>query len=172
MLKDKIEEMEQEHIKITLEKFTLSEFLEDFSLLVDNEENDKEETKKDRVKLMTIHHAKGLEFKYVFIVGLEEGYYPCGMYRKDEELDEERRIFYVAITRAKINCYLSYAKERQNDNESKKRNQSPFLSEINDSQYIEPYEFDNNEDYINYENKYKNEFISSKEFKSEKNQKI
>ena len=173
MLKYKIEEMEQEHIKISLEKFTLSEFLEDFSLLVDNEENDEEENKKDRVKLMTIHQAKGLEFKYVFIVGLEEGYYPCGLYFNDEEeLEEERRIFYVAITRAKINCYLSYAEERLNGEESKIRIQSPFLKEINDTQYIEPYDFENNDKYINYENKYKNEFISSKKIKSKKVGKI
>ena len=131
LLKEKVEEMEQEHIKISLEKFTLSEFLEEFSLLVDNEENDEEESKKDRVKLMTIHQAKGLEFKYVFIVGLEEGYYPCGKYVTDEEeLEEERRIFYVAITRAKINCYLSYAEERLFETEFKKREESRFLSEI------------------------------------------
>ena len=169
LLKEKVEEMEQEHIKISLEKFTLSEFLEEFSLLVDNEENDEEESKKDRVKLMTIHQAKGLEFKYVFIVGLEEGYYPCGKYVTDEEeLEEERRIFYVAITRAKINCYLSYAEERLFENEFKKREESRFLSEIKDYKYIEYYNFENNDNYRNYENRYKNEFIESKIDKSKK----
>jgi superfamily I DNA/RNA helicase len=62
---------------------------------------------------MTIHQAKGLEFKYVFIVGLEEGNYPCDRNIDVEELEEERRIFYVALTRAKINCFLSYAEERK-----------------------------------------------------------
>ena len=104
---------------------------------------------------------------------MEEGYYPCGLYSNDEEeLEEERRIFYVAITRAKINCYLSYAEERLNGEESKIRIQSPFLKEINDTQYIEPYDFENNDKYINYENKYKNEFISSKKIKSKKVGKI
>ena len=167
MLIEKIKEMEEEHIKISLEKFTLSEFLEDFSLLIDNEENDEEEIKKDKVKLMTIHQAKGLEFKYVFIVGLEEGYYPCGNYINDlEELEEERRIFYVAITRAKINCYLSYAIERLNDNESKRREQSRFLEEINDPEFIQIYEFENNYEYRCYENKYRNEFNNTKKIKN------
>ena len=169
LLRDKIEEMEEEHIKISHEKFTLKEFLEDFSLLVDNEENDEEESKKDRVKLMTIHQAKGLEFKYVFIVGLEEGYYPCGKYVTDEEeLEEERRIFYVAITRAKINCYLSYAEERLFENEFKKREESRFLSEIKDYKFIEHYNFENNDNYRNYENRYKSEFNVSKIDKSKK----
>ena len=169
LLKEKVEEMEQEHIKISLEKFTLSEFLEEFSLLVDNKENDEEESKKDRVKLMTIHQAKGLEFKYVFIVGLEEGYYPCGKYVTDEEeLEEERRIFYVAITRAKINCYLSYAEERLFENEFKKREESRFLSEIKDYKFIEHYNFENNDNYRNYENRYKSEFNVSKIDKSKK----
>ena len=101
---------------------------------------------------MTIHQAKGLEFKYVFIVGLEEGYYPCGKYVTDEEkLEEERRIFYVAITRAKINCYLSYAKERLMDYPIKKREESRFLTEINDTKFIEPFDFGNNENYMIYE---------------------
>ena len=173
LLRDKIEEMEEEHIKISPEKFTLKEFLEDFSLLVDNEENDEEESKKDRVKLMTIHQAKGLEFKYVFIVGLEEGYYPCGKYVTDEEeLEEERRIFYVAITRAKINCYISYAKERLMDYPIKKREESRFLTEINDSKFIEPFDFGNNENYMIYEIKYDNEFKSSKKYKTKKVGKI
>ena len=73
-----------------------------------------------------------------------------------EELEEERRILYVAITRAKINCYLSYAKERLFGNDIMKRNESPFLSEINDSKYIQIYDLDQNENYINNEIKYRN----------------
>ena len=81
---------------------------------------------------MTIYQAKSLELKYVFILGLEERYYPCGFHATDiEELDEDRRILYVGITRAKINCYLFYAKERLNGYENKKRHQSPFLNQIN-----------------------------------------
>ena len=121
MLLDKINEMEQENIANNIEKFTLNDFLENFSLLTSNEENDKNESKNDKVKLMTIHQAKGLEFKYVFIVGLEEGNYPCDRNFDVEELEEERRIFYVALTRAKINCFLSYAEERKIGEETKKR---------------------------------------------------
>jgi DNA helicase-2/ATP-dependent DNA helicase PcrA len=153
LLLEKIKEMEQEYICLNNDKFTLSKFLEDFSLLIGNEEEETE-TKKDKVKLMTIHQAKGLEFKYVFIVGLEEEYYPCGAYIKDlEELEEERRIFYVAITRAKINCYLSYANERLINNELKKRNQSRFLSDIYNSKYIQKYDLDNNLNFKNYVDK-------------------
>ena len=153
LLLEKIKEMEEEYICINKDKFTLNKFLEEFSLLMGNEEEEDIENKKDKVKLMTIHQAKGLEFKYVFIVGLEEGYYPCGSYIKDlEELEEERRIFYVAITRAKINCYLSYANERLIDNQLKKREKSRFLSDIYDSQYIQEYDLDNNQNYKNYVN--------------------
>jgi len=173
LLIEKVDEMEQEHIKTSLQKYTLSEFLEDFSLLVDNEENEEEESKKDRVKLMTIHQAKGLEFKYVFIVGLEESYYPCGKYIKDdEELEEERRIFYVAITRAKINCFLSYAEERLIGIEVQKRVQSRFLTEIFDSNFIESFGFETNENYMSYQIRYENEFTSSKKYKNKKIGKI
>ena len=143
--------MEEEYISINKDKFTLNKFLEDFSLLIGNEEETEDsKTKNDKVKLMTIHQAKGLEFKYIFIVGLEEGYYPCGSYIKDiEELEEERRIFYVAITRAKINCYLSYAKERLYDGEFKKRNKSCFLSEIYNPEFIQTYDLDNEQNYKN-----------------------
>ena len=176
-----IKEMEDEHFETKLQEnienlpelFTLSKFLEEFSLFIDNEENDEDENKKDRVKLMTIHQAKGLEFKYVFIVGLEEGYYPCGNYVNDEdELEEERRIFYVAITRAKINCYLSYAHERLIEGELKKRNQSQFLSDIYDSQFIENYDLDNNVNYKDYENCHKNEFNNSSKNKIKAKKKL
>ena len=173
MMKDKIEELEAEHNKMSIEKFTLREFLEGFSILVGNDENDEDENEKDRVKLMTIHQSKGLEFKYVFVVGLEEGYYPCCSFLKDEDgIEEERRIFYVAITRTKINCFLSYAKERIEDSEKEKRFKSRFLEEISDSDYIETYEFENDDNYNIYKNKYKNEFKATKRGKNKKIGKI
>ena len=131
-----------------------------------NEENDINEKSKNenKVKLMTVHQAKGLEFKYVFIVGLEEGYFPCGPYKlDDDELEEERRIFYVALTRAKINCYLSYAKKRFQE----KRDKSRFLYEINDSKLIQNYEPEN---YFKEKNKMYANF--NKKEKKEKKQKI
>ena len=120
---EKVREMEEEYINNGIDKITLNEFLEDFSLLVINDENDAQnESEKNRVKLMTIHQAKGLEFKYVFIVGFEDGYFPCGSHITDlDVLEEERRILYVAITRAKINCYLSYAEQRLKMDENKKK---------------------------------------------------
>ena len=173
MMKDKIEELEAEHNKMSIEKFTLKEFLEGFSILVGNDENDEDENEKDRVKLMTIHQSKGLEFKYVFVVGLEEGYYPCCSFLKDEDgIEEERRIFYVAITRTKINCFLSYAKERLEDSEKEKRFKSRFLEEISDSDCIETYEFENDDNYNIYKNKYKNEFKVTKRGKNKKIAKI
>ena len=150
-LLDKVKEIEDEHIKNNYNQFTLNDFLEDFSLLINNEECDEIETKKDRVKLMTIHQAKGLEFQYVFIVGLEKGYYPVGQYKLDEEeMEEERRILYVAITRAKLNCFLSYATSRLKGDEMEKREPSPFLNEIYDSNYIEIKTIENQDNYRKY----------------------
>ncbi len=151
ILLDKVKEIEEEHIKNNYDQFTLNDFLEDFSLLINNEECDEIETKKDRVKLMTIHQAKGLEFQYVFIVGLEKGYYPVGQYKLDEEeMEEERRILYVAITRAKLNCFLSYATSRLKGDEMEKREPSPFLNEIYDSNYIEIKTIENQDNYRKY----------------------
>ncbi|QQR76973.1 UvrD-helicase domain-containing protein [Candidatus Nomurabacteria bacterium] len=85
------------------------------------------------VKLMTVHAAKGLEFKVVFIVGLEEGLFPherAGQYKKTEEAEEERRLFYVAITRAKEKLYLTYATTRTIYGMRQINSQSSFISDI------------------------------------------
>ena len=137
MLLDKIAEMEEEHINFGLEKYDLNEFLDEMSIFLDNEDNSNNDNK---VQLMTIHQAKGLEFKYVFIVGLEEGNYPCyccDCEENDEIIDEERRILYVAITRAKIKCYISYAKERTIGEIKLKRKPSRFIQEIYDKELVE-----------------------------------
>ena len=171
LLLEKVKEMEEEHIQNSLDKFTLNEFLEDFSLLVTNDESDEEnESKKNRVKLMTIHQAKGLEFKYVFIVGLEEEYYPCGKHVTDiEELEEERRILYVAITRAKINCYLSYANQRLKGDETVRRNVSPFLNEIYDYDLIQSYSIEEENNYKKFKDRYM--YIAKKAKKTQLNMK-
>ena len=91
----------------------LENFLEDVALLTD-QDTDKDEDK-NKVTLMTIHSAKGLEFKNVFVVGLEENLFPSGQAletNKPEALEEERRLFYVALTRAKENAWFSYANQR------------------------------------------------------------
>lgn len=89
---------------------------------------------KDRLKLLTVHNAKGLEFENVFIVGMEDGLFPsikdddnCSPEEKEEE---ERRLFYVAITRAKLNLFISYCKSRNLYGESMIRSPSRFLAEI------------------------------------------
>ena len=89
---------------------SLSEFLSTVSLSTDFDLNNPDE---DKVSLMTLHLSKGLEFKHVFIVGLEEDLFPSALsYNTRSELEEERRLFYVGITRAKENLYLSYANSR------------------------------------------------------------
>lgn len=89
----------------------LSGFLSEVALLTDADEKGKDEA--DRVSLMTIHAAKGLEFPYVFVVGLEENLFPSQMSLTDyRELEEERRLFYVAVTRAMKRLTLTYARTR------------------------------------------------------------
>ena len=137
MLLEKIEEMEEDCIQLGLEKYTLKEFLEQISELVGNEEDYNE----NKVKLMTIHQAKGLEFKYVFVVGLEEGFYPIFCDFDEDEIEEERRVLYVAITRAKIKCYLSYANNRIFEEHNSKRTVSRFINEINNKELVQIYQF-------------------------------
>ena len=142
MLLEKIEESEQEYYSFGSGKYTLDIFLDETSLLLGNEENyDSRKIENDnKVRLMTIHQAKGLEFEYVFVVGLEEEFYPSKLSTgNDLEIEEERRILYVAITRAKKNCYLSYANTRLIGDKESKRIVSRFLDEINKNDLIEIY---------------------------------
>jgi DNA helicase-2/ATP-dependent DNA helicase PcrA len=100
--------------------------LEEASLTDINEEIDN-----NRIKLMTIHNAKGLEFDNVFITGVEEGIFPAiKSMESEEELEEERRLFYVAITRAKKNLAISYAEERNIYGRSTWAGPSLFLEEL------------------------------------------
>jgi len=112
----------------------LSEFLEDVALATDL---DKDTGDDDRVALMTIHLAKGLEFPYVFIVGMEEDLFPSAMSMSTRsELEEERRLFYVALTRAEHQAYLTYAQSRYRWGKLTDSEPSRFINEI-DSQYLE-----------------------------------
>ncbi len=106
----------------------LNAFLQDVALLTDEDRNEKNP---DTVTLMTIHGAKGLEFPYVFIVGLEEELFPSQMMLNSRaDLEEERRLFYVAITRAKSKLTLSYALNRYRFGRLKNCEPSRFLEEI------------------------------------------
>ena len=107
----------------------LTDFLSEVSLLTD-QDNDKERDS-EKITLMTIHSAKGLEFKNVFVVGLEENLFPSALSLNSyKELEEERRLFYVAITRAEEHCYLSFAKSRFKYGKMEFSSPSRFLKDI------------------------------------------
>ena len=107
---------------------TLAAYLQQITLLTDADEKD---PNADTVKLMTIHAAKGLEFPVVFVGGLEEGLFPNAMsINTREELEEERRLFYVAITRAKTRLYLTYANTRYKFGSLMQSDASRFIDEI------------------------------------------
>ncbi len=112
----------------------LSEFLEDVALATDFD-NDKKNTS-NRVSLMTIHLAKGLEFPEIYIVGVEEDLFPSAMSLNTRlELEEERRLFYVALTRAKIRVSITYTKSRYRWGKLIDCDKSRFIDEI-DSKYL------------------------------------
>lgn len=116
------------------ETATLSTFLSEVSLLTD-QDTDKE-TDRDKVTMMTVHAAKGLEFKAVFIVGMEEDLFPSSYNVSSERnLEEERRLFYVALTRAEEFCTISYARTRFRNGSMNFTNPSRFIRDIN-QQYL------------------------------------
>lgn len=107
------------------------DFLAEASLSGDVEPTETEDTERDCVSLMTIHQAKGLEFPNVFIVGIEENLLPSDMSIDEPNgVEEERRLFYVAITRAEQNCFLSYATSRFRNGKSEACRPSRFLKDI------------------------------------------
>ena len=112
----------------------LPDFLSEVSLMSDNESQD--DANEEKITLMTIHSAKGLEFNSVFIVGVEENLLPSSMAQSSaRELEEERRLFYVAITRAKEHCTLTFSKSRYRYGSFEFCEPSRFLKEI-DRAYI------------------------------------
>ena len=114
---------------------TLSEFLENISLLSSVDLTDEEDTN-NKVALMTAHSAKGLEFPYVFVAGMEENLFPSvNMLSSSADVEEERRLFYVAITRAKKAVWLSFASTRMRNGRHESNSPSRFIREI-DSSYI------------------------------------
>jgi DNA helicase-2/ATP-dependent DNA helicase PcrA len=129
-IKDFITEKEEKD-----EAADLALFLEDVALATDFDK-DKEDDQ-PKVSLMTIHLAKGLEYPYVFVVGLEESLFPSAMSMNTRsELEEERRLFYVALTRAEKQAYLSYAQTRYRWGKLIDCEPSRFLEEVDD-QYLE-----------------------------------
>ena len=111
----------------------LVNFLNEVSLITD-QDIDKEEDR-DTVTLMTVHAAKGLEFAYIYIVGMEENLFPSMMVESERDLEEERRLFYVAITRAKERCMITYAKSRFRNGQTQFSNPSRFIYDV-DKRYL------------------------------------
>ena len=116
--------------------FTLDDFLENVSLLSNVDVSEDEDTN-NKVALMTAHSSKGLEFPYVFVAGMEENLFPSvSMLSAKPEVEEERRLFYVAMTRAKKAVRLSFAGTRMRNGKHESNAPSRFLKEI-DPRYIE-----------------------------------
>lgn len=137
---DRREESGEEHVGIT-------EFLQEISLQSDLESDDGENAsgdsamQDDKVTLMTIHSAKGLEFPTVFIVGMEENIFPSAKCTESQRaIEEERRLFYVAITRAEKHCILTSAQNRYRYGKLEFGTPSRFLNEI-DSKFVEIHNF-------------------------------
>lgn len=113
---------------------TLGDYLENVSLLsaVDVDEEDGN----NKISMMTVHSSKGLEYPYIYVVGMEENIFPSGGFLSSEsEIEEERRLFYVAMTRAKKNLYLSFAQTRMRHGKTESNSPSRFIKEI-DRRYV------------------------------------
>lgn len=124
------------------EEATIEEWLQQVMLMTDMDKDDPEED--DKVTLMTVHSAKGLEYKYVYIVGLEENLFPSQRAAESPDgIEEERRLFYVALTRAKVQATISYAETRFKWGNMEFSRPSCFLREI-DPRYVEA-DFDTQE---------------------------
>lgn len=129
-----IHEFVEQRAKEGIDYTPITDFLSEVSLQTDQDENLTDTT--ERVTLMTVHAAKGLEFPVVFIVGLEEQLFPSQFCIKPSEIEEERRLLYVAITRAEEQCYLSFARQRFRNGSFTFNSPSRFLQDI-DRQYFE-----------------------------------
>ena len=116
----------------------ITDFLSEVSLQTDQDENLTDTT--ERVTLMTVHAAKGLEFPVVFIAGMEENLFPSQFCVKPSEIEEERRLLYVAITRAMEQCHLSLARQRFRNGQMAFNSPSRFLNDIDKRYFNRPTE--------------------------------
>ena len=128
-IREFVEQRKEEGIDYT----PITDFLSEVSLQTDQDENLTDTT--ERVTLMTVHAAKGLEFPVVFIVGMEENLFPSQFCVKPNEIEEERRLLYVAITRAMERCSLSFARQRFRNGQMAFNSPSRFLNDI-DKQFF------------------------------------
>lgn len=126
-----IREFVEQRTQMGIDFTPMYDFLGEVALLTDQDEHTDDPTQ--RVTLMTVHAAKGLEFPVVFIVGLEEDLFPSQYCVRAEDIEEERRLLYVAITRAMTRCYLSFARQRFKNGQLNFCNPSRFLKELDRS---------------------------------------
>lgn len=132
-LMSSIKEMDKRHEG----RLLVSEFLRTITLAEEfNKKKEKDAEERDSVTLLTVHSAKGLEFPYVFLVGMEKNLFPHERSVKEKSLPEERRLFYVAMTRAKKDLVLSWCHKRKVRQDHLVRKRSQFLSELPE-EYIE-----------------------------------
>ena len=118
------------------EHILLSDFLSEVSLLSEMDMDKGDSENEDKLTLMTIHSAKGLEFRVVYVVGMEENLFPSPMAQESyRQMEEERRLFYVALTRAEEHCFLSFARSRFRYGKTEFSNPSRFLKDI-DPHYL------------------------------------
>ena len=137
---------------------SLATFLQSVSLLT-NADTTEDPNDTDKVTLMTVHSAKGLEFKHVFLVGLEEDLFPSQMMLQSQaDLEEERRLFYVAITRAEKKLMISYAESRYQFGRLKSCEPSRFIDEL-DSTYLKMAKTPGKKDISNYRPVQKTGFV-------------
>ncbi len=140
----------------------LNLFMQDIALMTDADKKNETEEDKNKVVLMTIHAAKGLEFPYVYIVGLEENLFPSQMSLTDRaDLEEERRLFYVALTRAEKKVTISYSTSRYRWGNLNYNEPSRFIEEL-DAKYIQLPAENNGRMFGDEENSVKPKFTSSK----------
>lgn len=132
-LLNSVHEFTERQLRDGIEQITLEDFLGEVALITDQDEDNGTE---EKVTLMTIHAAKGLEFNTVFIVGVEEGLFPSSFSESVFEIEEERRLFYVAVTRAEERCYISFAKSRFRNGKTNFSSASRFISDI-DERYLD-----------------------------------
>ncbi len=140
-LLNSIKEFEESNKTEEVELVTIDKYLENVSLLTDAD-NDSEDDD-NKVTLMTVHSSKGLEFKHVYLVGLEEDLFPSKMSMvMPDDVEEERRLFYVALTRAEKRAYISYSQTRYKFGTPTPCNPSRFINEI-DSRFLDMPDNDN-----------------------------
>lgn len=130
-IKEYIENIKHYVESVSKEQGSVINYLQNISLYSDNDDLDN-----NKVSLMTIHMSKGLEFKVVFVAGLEDDVFPFYLNKNKNEIEEERRLFYVALTRAKEFLFLSYSLKKKITNKIINLNPSRFLNEIDKKYFI------------------------------------